>query len=389
MAVEMYTIKYKSLDDVAFRNNASVREYLKDEAIVWDGFLESIFTDEAAKDRGVTSVTNRFEDYLDKDRKSKMTDFPANRASRQLPPPSVSLPGQLTLGLFERGKFQEARSVFTTFLFAEGFLSDGTVDGGAMISWFREGQQLLAGARGAEVLLPYLDVSSKRLSEAERTAKIHVNAMLDLLKEMQLQRIRAVESLSMVEKKAAQQREAHEAEQEALKEKFQVQMQYRAPVKLWADRQRGHKISANSAFRSFLGFAGIAILIALAVPFFAGDYIAASFYQIQGTEQVFSVKGPLTIAGLLLVMSLMLWGIRLQYRVYLSERHLALDAGEKKAFAQTFLALREDKSVGADNEAIVLASLFRPTQDGIIRDDEASLDISAAALLAKQLGSRN
>ncbi|WP_228848372.1 DUF6161 domain-containing protein [Halocynthiibacter styelae] len=88
-------------------------------------------------------------------------------------------------------------------------------------------------------------------------------------------------------------------------------------------------------------------------------------------------------------MSLILWGIRLQYRVYLSERHLALDAGEKKAFAQAFLAFREDKSVGADNEAIVLASLFRPTQDGIIRDDGASLDISAAALLAKQLGSRN
>jgi hypothetical protein len=35
--------------------------------------------------------------------------------------------------------------------------------------------------------------------------------------------------------------------------------------------------------------------------------------------------------------------------------------------------------------AIVLAALFRPTQDGIIKDDETSLDISTAAILAKHL----
>lgn len=47
--------------------------------------------------------------------------------------------------------------------------------------------------------------------------------------------------------------------------------------------------------------------------------------------------------------------------------------------------MNEGEGFGTDNEAIVLAALFRPTQDGIIKDDEGTLDLSAAALLAKQL----
>ena len=51
--------------------------------------------------------------------------------------------------------------------------------------------------------------------------------------------------------------------------------------------------------------------------------------------------------------------------------------------------MKEGEDVGADNEAIVLAALFRPTQDGIIKDDESGVDLSAAAILAKQLGRNN
>ena len=87
-------------------------------------------------------------------------------------------------------------------------------------------------------------------------------------------------------------------------------------------------------------------------------------------------------------MSMLMWVARLQYRIPLSERHLALDASEKKAFAETYLGMKEGKDVSGDSEAIVLASIFRPTQDGIIRDDETGMDLSAVALMAKQF-SRN
>ena len=44
--------------------------------------------------------------------------------------------------------------------------------------------------------------------------------------------------------------------------------------------------------------------------------------------------------------------------------------------------------VSEENEALVLAALFRPTNDGIVTDDDTSFDISAAAVLAKQMAAK-
>ena len=142
----------------------------------------------------------------------------------------------------------------------------------------------------------------------------------------------------------------------------------------------------------FWAAAFVAVLLGLGVPACAGDYIADSFSkfsclpgQPQNCTRIFSAKGPLTVAGILLMTSLILWVTRMQYRIFLSERHLSLDADEKRAFAETFMALKEDTSVDVSNETIVLTSLFRPTQDGIIKDGDGGFDLSAAALLAKSL----
>jgi hypothetical protein len=178
-----------------------------------------------------------------------------------------------------------------------------------------------------------------------------------------------------------------------LQDLYKTQLQYKAPVQLWERRSEKHKQNADTSFKLFVGLSVVIIFLAAVVPFFAGTYIADSFYQVvcsgpDGTEcsREFSARGPITVSGLLMIFSLSLWVVRLQYRVFLSERHLSLDASEKKAFAETFLAMKEDADVDGANEAIVLASLFRPTQDGIIKDDENTLDLSAAAILAKQFG---
>jgi len=141
----------------------------------------------------------------------------------------------------------------------------------------------------------------------------------------------------------------------------------------------------------FSASAGAAVLVGLVVPWWAGTYIAESFNSIRclpsqpkNCSFVFSAKGPLTVAGVLLTTSLILWVTRMQYRIFLSERHLSLDADERRAFAETYMALKEETAVDSANETIVLASLFRPTQDGIIKDEDSGFDLSAAALIAKQ-----
>lgn len=186
-----------------------------------------------------------------------------------------------------------------------------------------------------------------------------------------------------------------------LKDLFETQLRLRAPVSLWKEREEEHKKNSSGAMWRFIIAGVVAMIFGVGVPSLFGDYIANSFSQVicetpatadtvaQGCERIFSAKGPVTITGLLLVMSVLMWLARLQYRIHLSERHLALDASEKKAFAETFMAMKEGKDVRGDSEAIVLASLFRPTQDGIIRDDEAAMDLSAVALMAKQFSRNN
>ena len=183
-----------------------------------------------------------------------------------------------------------------------------------------------------------------------------------------------------------------EAEFEALKTLFKEHMGLRAPVELWKTRELLHARKAKVGLLIFIVLCGLAVIAAAFVPYKLGPAIAGSFTQeicrseaIDSCTRVFSAEGPLIVAGMLLVLSLALWSIRLQYRVYLSERHLALDASEKGAFVETYLAMKEGKGLNDSNEAIVLGALFRPTQDGIIKDDESALDISAAAVIAKQL----
>jgi hypothetical protein len=173
---------------------------------------------------------------------------------------------------------------------------------------------------------------------------------------------------------------------------FRTQLRFRAPAELWDTRASHHGRKSTHAFWGFVLLTVFATTAGALIPYFFGDYIAASFFTqvCDGSTppdctREFSAKGPLTVAGILIIMSLIMWAIRLQYRVYLSERHLSLDASEKQAFAETYLAMKEGEDVGDGNEAIVLASLFRPTQDGIISDDESTLDLSAVAILAKQL----
>ncbi|WP_425487836.1 DUF6161 domain-containing protein [Microvirga lupini] len=63
---------------------------------------------------------------------------------------------------------------------------------------------------------------------------------------------------------------------------------------------------------------------------------------------------------------------------------MGIDAEERATMVKTYLALTEKHAADEKDRALVLASLFRPTTDGIVRDDGAP-DMSPAALLSKVL----
>lgn len=365
-----------------------------------------------------------------------------------LPPPSNSLEGQLILGLFDSEMAAEALAAYVYFVATDTNARYNVSD--EIGNLVHKGKSLVEAAPIVKAL-PYNRVSTSKMAGAVRTAENHAQSLADEIvfaqesnaahdlalksqldeQKKQAKRVndvilrlnrrrdsrhkrwtKAAEQLveekfeearkkvRLFELKSQQAETARVAEFERLQSLFETQLRLRAPVKLWETRERNHGKNSKSAMIKFMCAGGIAVGFGLLVPFVFGDYVANSFSQLicttpattgsiaQGCERAFSAKGPVTITGLLLAMSLVMWMARLQYRIHLSERHLALDASEKKAFAETYLAMKEGKDVGRDNEAIVLASLFRPTQDGIIRDDESGMDLSVVAMMAKQF-SRN
>ncbi|WP_370212848.1 DUF6161 domain-containing protein [Roseovarius sp.] len=366
-----------------------------------------------------------------------------------LPPPSDSLVGQLILGLFESDMPAESLAAYIYFIANDKnglrFTNSG-ID--ALI---QQGKALVLAAPIVRAL-PYSRVSASQMAGAVRTARNHTKSLGDevvnaqeinsdherALKEqldeqrtqakrvndviLRLNRRRAnrhkwwaeateklvtdkfeeaSKKVKLFELKSERAEKARVAEFKRLQDLFESQLRLRAPVSLWENREKRHNVKSQNAMRKFI-LAGVStVAFGIFVPIAFGDYIATSFSQIVCTvptseaanaaecQRVFSAKGPVTIAGLLLAMSVLMWMARLQYRIHLSERHLALDASEKKAFAETYLALKEGRDVSDDSETIVLASLFRPTQDGIIRDDETGIDLSTVSLMAKQFSRNN
>ena len=53
----------------------------------------------------------------------------------------------------------------------------------------------------------------------------------------------------------------------------------------------------------------------------------------------------------------------------MSEDHLKTDASARSALAHTYLSLIKDEAATPEDRAIVLASLFAPVSDGLVKDD--------------------
>jgi hypothetical protein len=184
--------------------------------------------------------------------------------------------------------------------------------------------------------------------------------------------------------------EERDAEFLSMKEAFALHMSLKHPVKLWGTKKDSHTRKSKEAWSKFvIGAALLSTFFALLV-LLGGDAIAETFVKRgcgptgEAICKGFSAKGPLTLSTIVLFATVSLWFLRLQMKIFLSERHLALDAEERTAFSEAYLALLKEGSATRENETIILQSIFRPTQDGII-NDEAGPDFSVAGLLSKAL----
>lgn len=177
---------------------------------------------------------------------------------------------------------------------------------------------------------------------------------------------------------------------------FTERLRIESAVKLWRDRSEANCAGAVRGRSWAIGVGLAGLILAGGVAWTAFDFahwlfstaiVKAVGATKTGLRPTFHFELLFAAASTMLYLTMFLWTMRILVRVYMTEHHLAIDAESRASMAQTYLALIKEGAATDDDRKIVLASLFRPVVDGIVKDD-AMPAITPAALLSGIIGDR-
>lgn len=285
-------------------------------------------------------------------------------------------------------------------LFREGTGRD--VHEGTLAAWaVSEGLDREAAVKSRDALRRIVNDMRTRegelitaFEEAEKTFGTQLTAMSDAAEE-QIRNFS--EKFTAAETAIAQDREQWAAKWSELKDLHVNQLKMRAPVELWTKRAEEHESSAKKA-RTWTLRVGVVGLLGAVCWSAASAFLAELFFSfalVDGQPKL--AAGTLrptwihelifAASSTLLYLTLYLWTLRILVRSMLSEQHLAADARSRASMAHTYLALTENGAAEEADRAIVLASLFRPVTDGLVKDDALPL-LSPASIISDKLSGK-
>jgi ABC-type multidrug transport system fused ATPase/permease subunit len=169
---------------------------------------------------------------------------------------------------------------------------------------------------------------------------------------------------------------------EALTKTYDEHMALAAPVAYWEAKRKKHRNWSAATFA----------LIAVGMIYFGNLLVtelenvgkAVSVLKVatspsptasaapasSAVSQVADIVSTGKIGSFILLATLGFWIIRILVRLFLSHIHLENDAAERVTMAKTYLALKRDSALPSeDSIGTILAALFRPTGDGIVKDE--------------------
>lgn len=155
-----------------------------------------------------------------------------------------------------------------------------------------------------------------------------------------------------------------DAKWKAIAATYDNQLALRAPSKYWAAKQNRHQ-NISKWFGAALvlsALVGAFILWKLDTQVF-GDLKAN---QIPTWGQILSA----TVSAVIF-----LWILKTLIRLTLSHIHLALDAEERRTMILSYLAMSRLSDVTTEDRKILLTSIFRPSGDGIVKDEAPPVPI--------------
>lgn len=184
---------------------------------------------------------------------------------------------------------------------------------------------------------------------------------------------------------------ANQQELNNLKNTYDQHMALAAPVEYWeTKRKKHHKLTLFSGAAVIIGMIAVGIYLSSEIQSISqalaagtptvsatlppSQQSAAAASSNQATSLIASTASSASatwhLGSFLMLALLCFWFIRLLVRIFLSNMHLENDAAERVTMAKTYLALiRSDSLPKGDNINTVLAALFRPTGDGIVKDE--------------------
>ncbi|MDI1264818.1 MAG: DUF6161 domain-containing protein [bacterium] len=250
------------------------------------------------------------------------------------------------------------------------------------------GNALLAGIDQTVV-----DGINRDLLESRAAIDVEAQRMRDLINSQQRVGVQSTEeirdsahALGVAHEAAFTQAEADRVEKyhklqsdlEATHRAYEVQMQLQAPVLYWRTRAAQYRKAAGWS---------LAVLILFSAASVSGLFWlyerAAAHLPTDSTTVPYAALFRASAFALLMT-SILFWAGRVILRIYLSARHLATDAEERRTMITTFLALTKKASVGEEDRKFILAALFRPSADGIVKEESAP-DTMFAALMGSVL----
>ena len=244
-------------------------------------------------------------------------------------------------------------------------------------------------AKRATALFSYLSETPKGVARSIDKLDTRVDTTQQDVTELETRVSTAIERLDRFDAD-------YESRLDAAATAFRETNALKAPVVLWQEKETKHQAESATARTFFIWsliVTGLLVIVLALFLIFSKDVAYALVAPIgcdpakPETCSGFSARGLSILTLLAAFFTCLLWYVRMQMKLFLSERHLALDARERTAFAQTyigFLAEKDSSDEAAGQRAAVYAALFRPSTDGIVKD-EGGLDPSIAAALSKFL----
>ncbi len=218
-----------------------------------------------------------------------------------------------------------------------------------------------------------------QFQESERTQATRFDELhLQLSAQTTTQQGSFVDSQAQRDEKWQELLSGVQGELQNLKDTYDKHMALAAPVEYWDTKRKRHNtLSIVSFFAVIVCMLLVGWLLHTELQTVASGVLQAEVSTAAGqtaaTNAIKATLQPTTawhLGSFLLLATLSFWFIRLLVRIFLSNLHLENDAAERVTMAKTYLALLRDGSLPKDNSInTVLAALFRPTGDGIVKDE--------------------